>query len=251
MPFPRPPRPRPLVLVLTLAPPALVLLGVALAKAVLDVDVAEMMTEATTHLQVSPHVGFASALGLFAWAAAAGAALLGASLLHGLLAGRSEAPREVALLSSLAGLTSFLLLDDAFRFHEYVLPAAGIPELVTYAAIAAATLAILVLFRREILAGPWTLLLLALLFLGGSVVWDVVTQELDGVGLGYNIEVFVEDGLKLIGIAFWTAWIGCHAHGAVRAAVARTSVDGSPVTGTGTGARALTAPSNTGGAGHA
>ncbi|WP_284304245.1 hypothetical protein [Mobilicoccus caccae] len=192
--------------------PGAALLGVAVGKARFDVEVATMTTEATTHLGVGPHVGFASALGLFAWAAASGAALLGASLLT-----RSGRPREVGLLRAVAALTLFLLLDDAFTVHEAVLPAIGIPEILTYTVLVGVTAAILLRHVREILAGPWTLLLAALILLGGSVVWDVVTQHLDGVGLGYNIEVFVEDGLKLFGIAFWTAWVGAQAHDAVRA----------------------------------
>lgn len=193
----------------TFVPPALVMAGVVIAKALFDVPVERLTTEATTITQVPPYVGAVSAIGCFGWAAAVGMFLMGACLLYDWLE-----RREAAFLACSALLTAYLCVDDAFTLHEAVLPAVGIPERATYAAIGLATLAYGWFFRREIRRSAWIFLVIAVGFLGLSVVIDEVGQagileRLAGVAM------VGEDGAKLMGISAWVCYAALSTRGLV------------------------------------
>lgn len=193
----------------TFVPPLLVMAGVVLAKAILDLPVEHLTTEATTIARVPPYFGLVSALGCFGWAAAVGMFLMGACLLYDWLE-----RREAAFLACSALLTAYLCIDDAFTLHEAVLPAAGIPERATYAAIGLATIAYGSFFRREIRRSAWIFLVIAVGFLGFSVVIDELSQILD-LSAHVGIEMVIEDGSKLMGISAWVCYAALSTRGLV------------------------------------
>ena len=149
------------------------------------------------------YFGAISNLGVIAWFVTATACLLLAALLR--LAGAEPDPLFLA-----GGLLSLWLgLDDLFLVHENLLPAAGFPELVTYAIYASAGLAYLAFAWRRILAGRPLLFLLAGAALGGSMLLDAIVYRPDAFW------TFLEDALKFIGIVLWA---GFHVLAALTAA---------------------------------
>lgn len=193
----------------TFVPPVLVMAGVVVAKVRYDVPVERLTSEATTITQVPPYVGAVSALGGFGWAAAVGMFLLGACLLYDRLE-----RREAAFLACSALLTAYLCIDDAFTLHEAVLPAAGIPERATYAAIGLATLAYGWFFRPEIRRSAWIFLAIAVAWLGLSVLLDEVGQAVT-LSRGAGIAMLAEDGAKLLGISAWVCYAALSIRGLV------------------------------------
>ncbi len=193
----------------TLIPPLLVLLGVALAKALYDVPVETLTRETTTVAGLPAYYGMVSTIGYFGWAAATGIFLLGAGL-----AKEWGDRRQAAFLGYIAALSFYLCIDDAFTLHEEAFPALGIPEEVVYGAIGLATLGLIVLFRREIRSSAWIYLLLAVGMLGFSVVIDEITQIFT-IERAAGLFVLAEDGSKLIGIFLWATYSAATVRGLV------------------------------------
>lgn len=193
----------------TFVPPICVMAGVVVAKALFDVPVEHLTTETTTIAGVPPYFGAVSVLGCFGWAAAVGMFLMGACLLYDWLE-----RKEAAFLACSALFTAYLLIDDTFTLHEAVLPAVGIPERATYAAIGLATLVYAVAFRREIRRSAWIFLVIAVGFLGFSVLVDEVGQILD-LSEHVGIEMVIEDGSKLMGISAWVCYAALSTRGLV------------------------------------
>lgn len=143
------------------------------------------------------------------WCAAAAACLIAWSLLRA----RRDADRLPAFLLYFGLFTLWVLLDDAFQFHERSEAWFGIREKAVYAAYLAVLLFGLFSFRYEILRSELLLLGSAALFLGLSVIVDVL-QSLYGERLGPWRPLF-EDGFKLLGAAGWLGYFWTTASGAL------------------------------------
>src|SRR5919201_5761988 len=142
------------------------------------------------------YVGALSLVGLIAWGAAAAAAGLAAAVLW------TKPPRrEVLSLAFLSLFTLYLGADDAFQFHEFVLPRhLDVPQRAVYLTYFLVAGGYLVLARSVIFRTEWWLLGLALLAFAVSIGFDIAT---DANGL----PVLCEDGAKLLGIMTWGAYI--------------------------------------------
>ncbi|TAG78372.1 MAG: hypothetical protein EAZ21_12845 [Betaproteobacteria bacterium] len=108
-----------------------------------------------------------------------------------------------ALSSAL--LSGWLMLDDLFLIHEDLANRyLGIGEKSVLAALGTFVFAYLVAFSRTILRTNYSNLAIAFVFLAASVVIDVLLEKwVERLG---PWTVFVEDGLKWIGICFWCAY---------------------------------------------
>ena len=105
--------------------------------------------------------------------------------------------QQFLLLSSC--LTSLLLLDDLFLFHESFFPNyLKIPENRVLGGYAVLFLLYLVKSIKTILKTEFTLLILACVFFGLSIVVDEIR-----LGGAY---VILEDGFKLLGIVSWMTY---------------------------------------------
>ncbi|WP_250442535.1 hypothetical protein [Actinotalea sp. C106] len=168
------------------------LIGATLAiGARLDLTTSQLMRDPATSFMASPFIGFLSQIGIFIWSGTASIALFAAA------AGVGAATRRLrAMLAATGLLTAALALDDLFLLHEAVLPMIGVPELVTYGAYGVAAVVIALTFWREALACRPGLLLVAGLFLGGSVALDLLDPS--------GIDPYLwEDGAKLVGLVAW------------------------------------------------
>ncbi len=135
--------------------------------------------------------GAISNLGVMLWAATAAIALFAAVL----KADRAENYR-FALVSS--GVSTLLLLDDAFLLHEVAFPELGVPQSVVVMAVGLITSAYLVLGHRRFLRnGPVGMLMISLGLFAVSLGIDQVFSSIT------SLAITLEDGAKFAGIVFW------------------------------------------------
>ena len=134
-------------------------------------------------------VGMISNIGILLWGAAASICLF-TTFLEGI-------NRESSKLLLLGGIFSSLLcIDDLFLLHDRYIG----PDFLnlTYLAI---SIFLLVRFRRILKIIGLFNLLISILFLGLSVFFDGVIQQI--FNQSYELTQLVEEGFKFIGIACW------------------------------------------------
>jgi hypothetical protein len=138
--------------------------------------------------------GILSNFGIMLWASAAAVCYLGAAILN-------KIPSKRRFLLASALLTTLLALDDAFLLHEAVIPYfLHVSERLVYIGYLLLILIYFILFLRYILSmTDYPILLLALVFLGISIVLDNLSLPFPSPAL----EGFAEDSAKFIGITFW------------------------------------------------
>jgi hypothetical protein len=147
--------------------------------------------------QTSFFVGALSYVGIVLWSSATAICFLGAYL----LGHYNQFRQSVLLLFSSGTICLILTFDDAFQLHEKVLPRRfHIPEIVVFLALLLICVGYLVYFFRRILLTDYQLLILALSLLGLSAAMDR-TLPLT------NVETYVEDSLKFLGIVFWLTYL--------------------------------------------
>lgn len=164
-----------------------------------------MFRDPVASLEATRFYGLFSQFGLIIWSIGAGALSLGIL---------SRTGSRSYLIYSLI-VTILLLLDDAFLVHELFGDVYnGLGEKVIFLGYGLAILAYLVFFRAEILGGHYVLLLVALASFAGSMGIDLVPRL--GTMIDRDVLFFLEDGLKLLGIVFWTIFQCCNALCAIR-----------------------------------
>ena len=134
-------------------------------------------------------VGMISNIGILLWGAAASICLF-TTFLEGI-------NRESSKLLLLGGIFSSLLcIDDLFLLHDRYIG----PDFLnlTYLAI---SIFLLVRFRRILKIIGLFNLLISILFLGLSVFFDGVIQQI--FNQSYELTQLIEEGFKFIGIACW------------------------------------------------
>lgn len=138
------------------------------------------------------YVGAVSDLNLFVWAA--GAAILFVAA----LGVRRESGNLSRALAWIGAFTVLFTLDDRFLLHEGVYPRLfGFSQLGTYVVYVAILGSILVWYRDVLLRQPdVVLLILALAFLGASVLLDVA-------GWDTTVRRVAEETAKMIGAVSW------------------------------------------------
>lgn len=175
------------------------------------VPVSNMTRDMAAIANVHPLTGVVSNVGILLWCAAAAICLFSSSLL------RNQGARAEAGFLWWAGLmTTGLLVDDFFMFHEYIAPVhLHLNEKLVHASYFCVTAVYLLRHRRLILESNYWMLAAALGLFAVSTLVDVVDAE--------GWWRLVEDGCKLLGIA---SWLGYHAgrarHWLVEAPVLRS-----------------------------
>lgn len=158
------------------------------------IAVMDLMSDPAEVTGMPWYLGAASSVNLLVWSA--GAALY---LVAGMGLRRHDA-RLATALTALGVLTLVFSIDDALLLHEIAMPRLlGLPQIVTLAVYGIAMLAILLVYRAELMRLPEVdLLVVAALALGGSVLLDV---------LGWDTVVrrVAEEVLKLLGATVWAA----------------------------------------------
>ena len=152
------------------------------------------------------YTGSMSQLGVLIWCASATSCLLTYFLLRKFNKGSIYA-RRFLFYSGLISL--FLMFDDMFLLHEEVAEDFfDLGQKKVYLIYFLIIALFLYFYRSEILSSDYLLLVIAFDLFGGSIMLDVIADTFsDILGASNSFfakrEVFIEDGIKFIGIASW------------------------------------------------
>jgi hypothetical protein len=167
---------------------------VAIAARYGHIPVSNMTRDMAAIANVHPLTGVVSNVGILLWCAAAAVCLFSSSLLR-----QQGADREAGFLWWAGLMTTGLMLDDFFMFHEYIAPVhLHLNEKLVHASYFVVTVVYLLRHRRLILQSNYRLLAAALVLFAASMMVDIA----DGQGWWR----LVEDGCKLLGISSWLAY---------------------------------------------
>lgn len=173
----------------------LILVAIWLVSKTFGIDAGKFTMDVSTLIGgVHPLYGIVSTLGLFLWSATAALCLF----IFVALKDQLEIDQRRFLLWS-AILTLYLLFDDAFLLHEFLVPYhLNVDQKFVIALNIVLMLLYLGIFYKVILKTEYLFLLLSAVYLGLSVALDYISDYFH-----VYINVFIEDGLKFLGIASW------------------------------------------------
>lgn len=195
-------------------PTVVVLAGTGIFAWVTQAHVTFFLRDAKAVYGIPFHAGALSSIGILFWCATVSTCLLTAIVLY---RSSSESDKRQFLLN--AGLfTSILMLDDLFLIHEEFAPnylnLDGGILYVTYAILA---VSLLLYYRHVIYRSAYALLLLGAAFLAGSIAFDLLHEYglLLAGAESRDLQHFLEDGCKLLGIAGWFSYFGWVSYGSL------------------------------------
>ena len=177
-----------------------ILIALATVGTIHGIDVGILTRDVAAIAGVHPFVGILSNLGILLWCVTAAICLFAAIAIDG------KAPKSIyGFLLSSALVSSWLLFDDLFLFHEYLARQyLDLSERTVFIALGITIFAYLVIFRNTILKSNHPFLLItALGFLTASVFVDQAFDETLPLA---NWTYFFEDSLKWIGISCWCSF---------------------------------------------
>lgn len=174
--------------------PTLALLAsFVLAKFLWNVRTSDLTRDPAQITGSHPLYGLLSNLGILVWCSTAAICIYSSAILR-----KSNKNRSYASFLLVSGIiTSILMIDDFFLFHDYILPVyIHVHEYFVYVAYALLMLSWFYFFRRTMLETDWALLFLSLVFFGLSIIFDLFNGKLLGGWI-------FEDGCKFLGILTW------------------------------------------------
>lgn len=174
-----------------------VLLAIAAAEVVLQIPIPMFTKDVTAIAEIHPLSGILSNIGIYLWCISATASFFAAMVLRVL--GRTKI---VSFLFNSAFLSTYLMLDDAFLFHEFMAPEfLGISENLAIMTLGIAVLVYVKSFLPVILKTDRIVFIAALTFLSSSVALDFILKTwFQQIG---QWEFLIEDGAKWLGIVSW------------------------------------------------
>ena len=189
---------------------AVPLLLVALAHLFLQISIPGMTRDVAAIADIHPLTGILSTLGILLWWMSAAIYLFVAHLLSD-----CQERADTGFLVHSGLLSAYFGFDDLFQFHEFLAPTyLMVPEGVVYGILACAVGVYLCRFRRQLIKPDGPLLLIALAVLSSSALNDGVLDP--WLWRIQDWSYFVEDGLKWLGICFWTAFCIVRSSNAIR-----------------------------------
>lgn len=176
------------------------LVGIAVARILLPIKLPDMTRDVAAIAGIHPLSGILSSMSILFWWTS-GTIWLFAAFLRRVCLGTPG----VGLMVYSGLLSTYLGLDDLFQFHEYLAPTyLKVSEPVVYCLLAFAVVFYLYRYRRPLQRPDGVLLLVALALLSSSVVVDVALKP--WLWRLKDWSFLVEDGLKWLGLCFWTAF---------------------------------------------
>jgi len=145
------------------------------------------------------YAGVLSRIGVILWCVTAAILIFSARITQ--LQGKSKSIGVFLFFSGL--LTSVLMVDDFFLFHDVILPQYfHVNEKILYLFYGLSVVALFYFFSAIILNSDYVFLIFSFGFLGCSVLTDIVIE------MAFNIpNSFVfEDGFKFLGIVSWAVY---------------------------------------------
>ena len=168
------------------------LVSVGIISAQFDITVDMFTRDPAALFDASPFIGVLSNIGILFWCSTVAICFFAVAFQ---LKNGNKIAAKFLIFSGL--LTALLLFDDLFMFHETVFPEIlHVPEKLVYVVYLVLILMYFIKFRESLLQTEYIILLTACMFLGLSMVSDVVLPQ-------EGIEFLIEDGFKLFGIVTW------------------------------------------------
>jgi len=186
-------------LLITFIPAIAILAALVVVRVFFQVSMSDMTSDVTTLAKIHPLSGILSNLGILVWCAAASICAFAAITL------RTIKPRDTFWFLFFSALvSSYLLIDDCFQFHQLASRYLGLNDKIFYMALGIAVSVYLIAFRRVIARTNYGFLVVALGFLTSSVVIDAfLIPYLRRYG---DWMYLFEDGAKWLGIASWCSY---------------------------------------------
>lgn len=193
---------KPWPLIALYLPAGVALLVVTVVAFSKDMPISMFTRDPADVANISPFVGIISNIGILFWSAAATVCLFTFLLLKS-----AENKGKLCWFFLVSGIiTTMLMLDDLFLFHERVFPDFfHLRQRYTLMFYFVLVSVYLTGFRKVILSNEWFLLLLALSFFGLSVTVDISAKYFAEAVPFYHL---FEDGFKLFGIVSWLGYFG-------------------------------------------
>jgi hypothetical protein len=193
------------VLLIIFTPSLAILFSCAIVSVFFNVDMGVITRDVTATANINALTGILSNLGILLWCSTATICLFSALTL------RNTKQRDtLRFLLSSSLLSTYLLFDDLFQFHERLAPKyLGINEKLVLGMLAVSVVTYLIVFRLVIFQTCFSILLLALGFLSTSIIFDVIPEQWYACFGAWGWQHFFEDGFKWLGIA---SWCGYYAH---------------------------------------
>ncbi len=173
------------------------LVAIAAASILFAINVPSFTVDVAAIAAIHPFVGLLSNLGIMLWCISAAAGFFAAMILRA--TGKTE---RFSFLFCSALLSTYLMLDDAFLFHEVLAhDFFGLSEKAVFLLLGIAVLCYLIGFIQNILRTRYAILVTAVGFLATSVFVDAILEPwLSQLG---QWQFFIEDGAKWLGIVSW------------------------------------------------
>ena len=191
------------ILVKLYTPIVILLLLVVFLSFKTGIPISKFTADPAAIAGINPFIGVVSNIGILFWCASASICFFSFALLQ-----KTRIRGNFSAFFLFSGfITSILLLDDLFLFHEEGLNSLGIifpnlpfiSEKVIYFSYIMIVLLYFIRFRKIIIKTDFALLFLAFLFFGGSIIIDLFQIAV------FDIFLF-EDGFKLFGIVSWLGY---------------------------------------------
>ena len=192
-------------LLITFIPTIAILAALVVVRVFFHVSMSDMTSDVTTIAKIHPLSGILSNLGILVWCAAASICAFAAMTL------RTIKPRDTfwfLLFSAL--VSSYLMIDDCFQFHQLASRYLGLNDKIIYMALGIAVTVYLIAFRRVIARTNYGFLVVAIGFLTRSVIIDAfLIPYLRRYG---DWMYLFEDGTKWLGIVSWGSYYVLTSH---------------------------------------
>ena len=184
-------------LMLVFIPAIIILVAIEMISQIYQVPIKKLTSDPTLIANIPPLYGVLSNLGIVLWCGAIFSSALAAMVL------RSIGKKQLYLFLLYSSLLStYLMLDDLFQFHENLSGLIGLNQKVIYVLLATAVITYLIYFRKTLFQTNIILLVIAIAFLSLSVLADTIVYKIYGSQLGDWLYL-IEDGAKWLGIVFW------------------------------------------------
>ena len=189
-----------LIALLKIFVPGIIILAIgAICHIIFNVPFSNYSRDPIQVLEGKPYVGAISNVGILLWSASASilffSAILGTIL---------NIPKRLVQFLVYGGvLTSLMLMDDMFLFHDVIFPEyLNISQNFFYISYGIILIIYLYLYKSVLLTTDYILLLAAFGLFAASVAVDEFVEHV----VELRAEYLFEDGFKLLGITSWFAF---------------------------------------------
>ena len=190
-----------LVLILLLN---IVLLCVFGLSAVYSLPMEDLLEDPASVYGYSQFAGFITFVGVVILATGIGAVILALSF----ISFKTVEKKEIVAVALLALINLFLILDDLFLLHERIFTGLfQVGERRIFLAYLICFCIFVAIFRKQVLSGPTIFFIIAMLLFGLSLATDILSDKVPLNEAFIDSIKMLEEGCKLGGYLFWTAFI--------------------------------------------